>query len=87
MLEVTPQLSKMIGRVTTEVNLKPSCDILVDILYNGLGGFGANVKSCFILKGPEAIKYSHNNIQTLVVSHGSSRGPEIKENSLNISDK
>ena len=59
--------SKAISRETIEIYLKSHCDVLLNILHNGPGGFSAIVKSCFIPKSPYTLKNRLNNIQGVLV--------------------
>ena len=73
---MTPQFSEVIWRITTEINLQPHGDVLLNIPHNGPKGFGSIVKSCFFTKNPEAIKHCLSEIQNPVLPHGP-RGPEM----------
>ena len=60
---MTPLFTKAIGGKAVEIYFKSGGNILLNVPHNGLGGFGAIVKSCFITEGPDTIKYCLNNIQ------------------------
>ena len=61
---MTPHFTEAIKGITSEVDFKSCCDVLLNIPNNGPGGFSAIVKSCFIPKNPDTIEYCLNNIQS-----------------------
>ena len=67
---MTPQFAKGMDRKTVEIYFNSGGDVLLDIPNNGLGGFRAIVKSCFIPKSLDTIKYCLNNIQSAQVGSG-----------------